>query len=200
MFWNKKKRTNKTPYGVELDIEINMTTLSKVFDKQTPPGITNIVDAWYEENCTTVSLGIAILKTTENVLIVSGSDGNIYKDMQFDIKLPYKIARNSTNVIKVTSYNNFVFFSFEDIVIMAIPNKIIIDMLYGNPLAKFKDAIKEFKGYEKDIEIDSDINDYSIAIKTKLGKDWFKYENTAVKVIAFPLDSGIEFPLNLTIG
>ena len=153
MFWRKDKKYEK-PIGVQLSIELNAMTLGDVAKTSEPPNIERMSNVWLEYNCTKICTGVAAINGVKgSVLVISGSDGHIYIDMEFDIKLPFPISPNKTETIQVTSTANLIYLSFEEVVIMAFPTSYIVDSLVGVPLAEYSNATKELSGEQSEIEI-----------------------------------------------
>jgi hypothetical protein len=201
MFWRKGEK-NKKPLGVQLKIELNAMTLDDVAKTYKPPSIEDMSDVWLKFNCTRICVGIAAINGVgDNVLFFSGSDGNGYKDIEFEIGLPFTIGPNKTEIVQVTPTEDFIFLSFEKVVIMALPKAYIINSLIGKPLADYSDPIKDMAGEKSEIEIEvsSQNGEYKLPIISYVGRQWFKYENTAAKVMATLILTNDDFPLKLGV-
>jgi hypothetical protein len=199
MFWSKNKKKEK-PFGVQLSIDINAMTLGDVAKTSEPPSIKRMSNAWLKYNCTRISVGVAAVNGVKgSVLFFLGSDGCMYKDLDFEIKLPFPIGPNKTESVQVTPTDDFIFLSFEEVVIMAFPTSYIINSLIGEPLVEYRNAEKDMFGENSEIEINvtSPKGEYKLPVISKVAKQWFKYENTAVKVMSTLISTNDDFPLEL---
>lgn len=202
MFWGKNNKKEK-PFGVQLSIELNAMTLGDVAKTSEPPSIERMSSVWLENNCTKICVGVAAINgVNDSVLFVSGSDGNVYRDMEFEIKLPFPVGPNKSEALQVTSSEDFIILSFEEVVIMAFPTCYIINSLMGEPLEEYRNAKKDTFGERSEIEIKvtSPKGECSLPVITKVAKQWFKYENTAAKVMATLILTKDDFPLELGIS
>lgn len=201
MFWNKRKKEIK-PVGVQIKIEINAVTLSGLAGTSKHPSIERMSSAWLKENCTRLIVGIAAINSSiGTILYVSGSDGCVYKNMEFEIKLPFSIGKNKTDVIQIMPTENLIFIVFEGAAIMAFPSSYIFNLLSGESIVEYNDLVKNTFGEASDvnIKVTSENGEYNLPISSKVSKQWFKYENTAVKVLATLILSNEDFPLALNI-
>lgn len=201
MFW-KRNRNNKKPFGVQFSIELNAMTLDDVAETEEPPSIERMSNVWLKYNCTKISVGVAAINgVNDNVLFISGSNGQVYRDMGFEIKLPFPIGPNKAETVQVTPTDDFIFLSFEGVVIMALPTDYIVKSLTGEPLVKYRNAEKDMFGETSEIEIKikSPKGEYYLPVISKVAKQWFKYENTAVKVMATLILTNDDFPLELGV-
>lgn len=199
MFWNRTKKVDK-PLGVQLSIEINMSTLDNLAKTGTPPTIDDMSQAWFEYHCVSAKFGIAAINSINGkVLIHAGSDSCIYRDFDFDIKLPFCVGTKEDSLLKIASNDNFIFMSFEEVVIMAFPTSYIINSLTGKSLIDHRDILKNISGVKSEININSTSpsGEYNLPIISNLAEDWFTYENTVVKVMATLLSNDNDFPVEL---
>lgn len=202
MFWRKNKNIEK-PFGVQLTIELNAMTFDDIAKTEEPPNIDRMSNAWLKFNCTKICMGVAAINgVNESVLFISGSDGKVYRDMEFEIKLPFPIGPNKTETVQVTSTDDFVFLSFDDIAIMALPIIYITNLLIGSPLVEYRNAEKDMFGEKSELEIKitSPKGEYNLPVISQVEKKWFKYENTAVKVMGTLILTHDDFPLELGIN
>lgn len=202
MFWRKNKNIEK-PFGVQLTIELNAMTFDDIAKTEEPPNIDRMSNAWLKFNCTKICMGVAAINgVNESVLFISGSDGKVYRDMEFEIKLPFPIGPNKTETVQVTSTDDFVFLSFDDIAIMALPIIYITNLLIGSPLVEYRNAEKDMFGEKSELEIKitSPKGEYNLPVISQVAKKWFKYENTAVKVMGTLILTHDDFPLELGIN
>ena len=204
MFWGKNKKSMKQkPFGVQLSIELNAMALTDVARTAKPPSIDDMTERWLKYNCTRIRLGIAAINSINNsALFVLGSDGCIYRDLDFEIKLPFHIGPNKTDTLQVIPTEDFVFLTFEEITIMAFPISYIVKSLLGEPLVEYREAEKDMFGEKskENINITSPNGEYNLPVITKVASHWFKYENTAVKVHAIPIENNEFFPVKLGIN
>lgn len=199
MFWKKNKNIEK-PFGVQFNIEFNAMTLDDVAETEEPPSTECMSNAWLKYNCTKICVGVAAINgVNDNVLFISGSNGEVYRDMEFEIKLPFPIGPNKAETVQVTPTDDFIFLSFDGVVIMALPTAYIINSLIGEPLVDYRNAKKDMFGEKSEIEIKvtSPKGEYYLPVISKVAKQWFKYENTAVKVMATLILSNDDFPLEI---
>ncbi len=202
MFWNKSKDLEK-PIGVQISIELNAMTLGDIAKTSESPSIELMSNAWLKYNCTRISVGFAAINVVmDRVLFFSGSDGHVYRDLEFEIKLPFLIGPNKTETIQVTPTDDFIFLSFEEVVIMAFPTSFIVNSLLGKPLAEYRNPEKDMFGERSEIEIKvtSPKGECNLPVISKVAKRWFKYENTAAKVMATLILTNDDFPLELSMS
>ncbi len=201
MFWRKNKKIEK-PFGVQLSIELNAMTLGDIAKTEEPPSIDRMSNAWLKYNCTKIIVGVAAINgVNDSVLFISGSNGRVYRDMEFEIELPFPMGPNKTKTVQVEPTDDFIFLSFEDIAIMALPTVYIVNSLIGKPLVEYRNAEKDMFGEKSELEIKvtSPKGEYILPVISKVAKQWFKYENTAVKVMATLILTNDDFPLELGI-
>jgi len=198
-----KEKTTEKPLGVIISLDINTVTLGEIAAKAEPPTIQSMSSVWLNENCTKTCVDIAVINAVQNeVLFILGSDATIYRDADFNIRLPFPVGPNKTDVVSVTSTENLVLFSFDGIPIMGFPTTYIVNSLLGKPLAEYKNARKDLAGEEEEREIKvlSDSGDvYMLPLISKVAKNWFKYQNTAVKVKISPISSDDYEPITLRV-
>jgi hypothetical protein len=202
MFWKRKKVVDK-PLGVQLKIELNLSTLDKVAKTSNPPNTENMSNTWVEYHCVTASFGIAAINSVkDSILFYSGSDSCIYRDLDFEIKLPYQIGSKYTDLIKITPTEDFIFLSFDEVAIMAFPTPYIINSLMGKLLVDYRNVLKNEFGdkSEIDIKVTSLTGGYNLPIISTVAANWFVYENTAVKVMATLIANNDDFPINLGLN
>jgi len=201
--FRKKDKKIKKPLGVQFRIELNAMTLGDVADNSEPPSTQDMAKAWLRNNCTKIHVGIAAINGTDNnIVYISGSDANVYMTMDFDIRLPFPIGPNKTDTVQVTETEDFIFLSFEDIAIMALPTSYIISSLIGEPITDYRNVIKDQFGNKSEIEIKvtSPKGEYNLPVITNVAKKWFNYENTAAKVLTTLILTNDDFPLELGVS
>jgi hypothetical protein len=166
----------------------------------TPPNIDDMSNAWFKYHCVKAKFGIAAINSVNGkVLIHTGSDSCIYRDFDFDIKLPFSVGSKEDSLLKIASNDNFIFMSFEEVVIMSFPTSYIINSLTGKPLVDYRDVLNNISGVKSEINVNSTSpsGEYNLPIISNLAGDWFIYENTAVKVMATLLSNNDDFPVEL---
>ena len=199
----RRKEKNKRPCGVQFSIELNAMALEDVANNSEPPSIQGMTDAWLNYNCTKICVGIAAINTIDNrIIYMSGPNGSVCMTMDFDINLPFPVGSNKTEIVEVRETKNFIFLSFEGVVIMAVPAPYILNLLNGEPIIEYHNTKKDRLGDKSDIviEVSSPNGEYSLPILSNVAKEWFKYENTVAKVLTTLILEDNDFPLELGIS
>jgi len=196
MFWRKKDKPLLRPIGVKLDIDINMSSLNPILKSQELVSIDDMCEKWASYNCVKTNISIVAINTIhDHIIFMQGTDGNIYRDLEFDIKLPFSTGKDKVDHIEVRSLDGFIYFYFDDIAIMAIPTIYVAELLLGRPLANFKNAIDDRFGKEVASCVGTS-NEKVPAIVT-LAVDHFSLKNTAIKISSYPIEPSTEYPISL---
>jgi hypothetical protein len=208
MFWKKKRKSPKRPFAVFIHIELNLSTLSDIALKFGSPTITDMSNTWDKCNCVSTKITIVGFNTVnDKIIILSGADSHLYNDLQFQIKLPFHFGGRSDDPIKfinVTTENDMVFFTINNIVFMAFPLQYFIKLLRAEPLAVYNDLRKDRFGEASEDEIsitNYELDEsYKIPIITSIASNFFQYKNTAAKLDVLAVDDDSDFPVNLSEG
>lgn len=186
-----------------LDIDINMSSLDRILKQHGQVSTMDMADAWLFENCVETKFRIvAINSVRDQILFIHGIEGKIYRDLVFDIKLPFSTGKDKVDSIQIESYGDFIYFNFSGITLMAIPVPYIVALLLGRPVASFSNAKEERFGKEisQSIDVSEEGGGEAIPAIVKVAANHFSLKNTAIRILSYPIVSDTEFPVSLGIS
>lgn len=206
MFGRKKKPKKKQlerPLGVTLRIELNLATIEEVAKTREPPNISDMTNTWDIYNYVHREFRLAFINSLDNkIVIFCGADGNLYRDLGFEIALPYPVGPNRTEELLIESVNEIVRISIDDIPLIVFPLSNIIDTLIGTPLldtGKYTDSWGEDEELSYQFILDGVERPFTMTMIARIAQGYFTYRNRAIKIQSSQLMANHTDPLDLSM-